>query len=234
MTHGNIKCMTHFHCLTTSQLPIPGKAPWYRGQWCSLIFKKWSESWDEVLSVPRPNLSVPFQIDSLIEVVQVRNVKQCFPQCFAYLNMYEGAQLASLFHGTNSLAYYTTRFLIGVSLWGTWNTLTHGRRTESIVVMCWQMRSMHLGSSHRCVTDQLSPCCQKKKCGVACCSDWGETQVCQSPQRTLDLSPAMYCQQCHPASPVNHHLTHWHTPPRVWTDSGRGLKSAMFIYNPLH
>ena len=163
MTHGNIKCMTHFHCLTTSQLPIPGKAPWYRGQWCSLIFRKWSESWDEVLSVPRPNLSVPFQIDSLIEVVQVRNVKQCFPQCFAYLNMYEGAQLASLFHGTNSLAYYSTRFLIGVSLWGTWNTLTHGRRTESIVVMCWQMRSMHLGSSHRCVTDQLSPCCQKKE-----------------------------------------------------------------------
>ena len=139
MTHGNIKCMTHFHCLTTSQLPIPGKAPWYRGQWCSLIFRKWSESWDEVLSVPRPNLSVPFQIDSLIEVVQVRNVKQCFPQCFAYLNMYEGAQLASLFHGTNSLAYYSTRFLIGVSLWGTWNTLTHE------IYASWQQPSLCYG-----------------------------------------------------------------------------------------
>ena len=125
-----METLNAWHIFTVSQLPIPGKAPWYRGQWCSLIFKKWSESWDEVLSVPRPNLSVPFQIDSLIEVVQVRNVKQCFPQCFAYLNMYEGAQLASLFHGTNSLAYYSTRFLIGVSLWGTWNTLTHGRELK--------------------------------------------------------------------------------------------------------
>ena len=24
---------------------------------------------------------------------------------------------------------------------------------------------------------------------------------------TSDLSPAVYCQQCHPASPINHHLT---------------------------
>ena len=230
MTHGNVKCMSHFHSKSASD---NRQSPMIQGQWCSFISKVKSESWDDVLSVPQPNLSVPFQIDFLIEVVQVWNMKQCFPQCFAHI-CNEGAQLASLFHGTNSLAYYSTRFLIGVSLWGTWNSLPHGRRTESIV-LCWQMRSMHLGS-HRWLTvmDQLSPCCQKQKCGVACCSDWVETQVCQSPQRTLDLLPAMYCQQCHPASPVNHHLTHWHTPPRVSADTGRGLKSAMFIYNPLH
>ena len=54
----------------------------------------------------------------------------------------EGAQMASLFHGLNSIAHYNTRFLIGVSLWGTWRRLPHGRRTESIVVTwCWQIKS---------------------------------------------------------------------------------------------
>ena len=46
----------------------------------------------------------------------------------------------------------------------------------------------------------------KHQCGVACCSDWGETQVCQSPQRPPTSHP-VYCQQCHSASPINHHLT---------------------------
>ena len=51
----------------------------------------------------------------------------------------------------------------------------------------------------------------KHQCGVACCSDWGETQVCQSPQRPptshRQCTVNDHCQQCHPASPINHHLT---------------------------
>ena len=120
----------------------------------------------------------------------------------------EGAQMASLFHSPNSIAYYSTRFLPGVSLWGTWNSLPHGRRTESIVVTwCWQIKSRDeiMASKQTSGTDCYEPVVtgyQMQKCDVAL--DWQLRWNTSLPVLAVTSWPlTVYCQQCHPASPTD-------------------------------
>ena len=100
----------------------------------------------------------------------------------------EGAQMDSLFHGPNSIEYYSTIFLLGVSLWGTWNCLPHGRRTESIVVtrLNLEMKAWHLSRPQRLtVMDQLSSVVKMQKGDVSFRLTAEVTQVCQSLQWPL-------------------------------------------------
>ena len=93
-----------------------------------------------------------------------------------------------------------------------WVTYTYQCEYEYIAsVMCWQMRSWyeinHLGSP-RGLTDRTS-CHNVVKTSVWCSLlfrlRWSTSLPVSS--ATSDLSRAVYCQQCHPASPINHHLT---------------------------
>ena len=136
----------------------------------------------------------------------------------------EGAQMDSLFHGPNSIDYYSTIFLLGVSLWGTWSSLPHGQRTESIVVtrLNLEMKAWHLGRPRGLtVMDQLSSVFKMQKGDV---SFRLTAEVKHKPASPCsDLSPAMStvpssltCQS--PLCPLTH------SPPRVTADPGRGLE----------
>ena len=136
----------------------------------------------------------------------------------------EGAQMDSLFHGPNSIEYYSTIFLLGVSLWGTWSSLPHARKTESIVVtrLNLEMKAWHLGRPRGLtVMDQLSSVVKMQKGDVSFRLTAEVKHKSASP--CSDLSPAMStvpssltCQS--PLCPLTH------SPPRVTADPGRGLE----------
>ena len=94
----------------------------------------------------------------------------------------------SLFHGPNSIEYYSTIFLLGVSLWGTWSSLPYGRRSESIVVtkLNLEMKAWHLGRPRGLtVMDQLSSVVKMQKGDVSFRLTAEVKQVCQSLQWPL-------------------------------------------------
>ena len=142
--------------------------------------------------------------------------------------------------GGRSLRFWRRSFLIGRSTGGTSGLmLTWLALPLRLWLENWKYRHHVLTDKilkwNHCISAALGDCngpvVKTKKFDVACWLDWHvrwntNLQVLHWP---VDLSPAVYCQQCHPASPVNHHFTHWHIPPWVSADSGRGLKSDVFI-----
>ena len=204
-----------------------------QGQGCSLIFMNWSESWGDVSSFSTTQFGRPiinWFIDHSCASKECESVSHNVSIIWI---CNEGAQMASLFHGPNSIVYYSARFLIGVSLWGTWSCLPRGRRTESIVVTwCWQIKSWDEIMASR-QTDCYGPVvthCQNAE--VWCSFRLTAEEKHKSASPCSDLLTSH--QQCTVNSAIQPHLsittcllTHSTTGVSSWLAGD--LKSDMFI-----